>query len=207
MQSSSLLYTFCRCYKSPSLWLLLKKLNKHILTGTWNLNGWQNEWIHASQLSLNVSETEITIFKPKNKNITKCLNFRMSGQKIKSNKQVKYLGVILQDDIYWNSHLSSLKTKLSCAIGLLSKVSHYVSKYLLRVIYITLCLTHIWYMIRVYSNCFMHAIVACMRLPFFKIFSNCVHFCPNLQKFSSFSGLIRNGEWSRTCLSMHLKSF
>ena len=170
MQSSSVFYTFCRCYKSPSLWLLLKKLNKRILTGTWNLNGWQNEWIHARQFSLNVSETEITIFKPKNKNITKCLNFWMSGQKIKSNKQVKYLGVILQDDIYWNSHLSSLKTKLSCAIGLLSKVSHYVSKYLLRVIYITLCLTHIWYMLRVYSNCFMHAIVACMRLPFSKYF-------------------------------------
>ena len=50
----------------------------------------------------------VIIFKPKNKNI-KCLNFRMGGQKIKLNKQVKYLGVILQDDLHLNSHLSNLE--------------------------------------------------------------------------------------------------
>ena len=41
----------------------------------------ENEWIRANKLSLNVSKTETIIFKSKNKNITKCLNFRMSGQK------------------------------------------------------------------------------------------------------------------------------
>ena len=92
----------------------------------------------------------VIIFKPKNKNI-KCLNFRMGGQKIKLNKQVKYLGVILQDDLHWNSHLSNLEKKLSRAIGLLSKVRHYVSKYLYSGLYITLCLTYIWYMLVKYG--------------------------------------------------------
>ena len=36
---------------------------------------------------------------------------------------------------------------------------------------------------RVYSSCFINAIVAHMRLPFFKIFSN---FCPNFQIFCPF---------------------
>ena len=35
-------------------------------------------------------------------------------------------------------------------------------------------------------SCFMHAIVAHMRLPFFKIFSNFVHLCPNFQVFCLF---------------------
>ena len=39
---------------------------------------------------------------------------------------------------------------------------------------------------RAYPRCFMHAIVARMRLPFFKIFSNFVHFCPNFQIFFFF---------------------
>ena len=62
----------------------------------------------------------------------------MSGQKTKLNKQVKYLGVILQNDLHWNSHLSNLQKKLSRAIGLLSKVRHSVSAYLLRTIYYSL---------------------------------------------------------------------
>ena len=39
---------------------------------------------------------------------------------------------------------------------------------------------------RAYPSCFMHAIVARMRLPFFKIFSNFVHFCSNFQIFYPF---------------------
>ena len=104
-----------------------------------------NEWIRANKLSINVNKTKIITFKPKNKNITKWLNFRMSGQKIKLNKQVKYLGVILQDDLHWSSHLSYLEHRLRCLIGLLSKVRYYVSKYLLRTIYYSLFNSHLIY--------------------------------------------------------------
>ena len=43
---------------------------------------------------------------------------------------------------------------------------------------------------RAYSSCFMHAIVACMRLPFFKLLSNFVHFCPNFQIFCPFHSFL-----------------
>ena len=46
------------------------------------------EWIRAIKLSLNTNKTEIIIFKPRNKTITKHLNFRLSGQKIKPINQV-----------------------------------------------------------------------------------------------------------------------
>ena len=53
---------------------------------------------------------------------------------------------------------------------------------------------------RAYSICFMHVIVACMRLPFFKIFSNFVHFCPNFQMFWPFLPLFCPfSEKSHTC--------
>ena len=55
----------------------LKNLKKHINKEL----KLENERIRANKLSLNVSKTETIIFKSKNKNITKCLNFRMSGQK------------------------------------------------------------------------------------------------------------------------------
>ena len=40
--------------------------------------------------------------------------------------------------------------------------------------------------IRVYSSCLMHTIVARVRLPFFKIFSNFLHFCPSFQMICPF---------------------
>ena len=59
------------------------------------------EWVRANKLSLNANDkTEIITFKPSNKTITKHLNFRLSGQKIKPTNQVKYLGAILQGDLH-----------------------------------------------------------------------------------------------------------
>ena len=57
---------------------LIKKINKQI-----NRDLMVVEWIRANRLSLNTSKTELAIFKLKNKIITKHLNFRISGQKIK----------------------------------------------------------------------------------------------------------------------------
>ena len=57
---------------------LIKKINKQI-----NRDLMVVEWIRAKRLSLNTSKTELAIFKLKNKIITKHLNFRISGQKIK----------------------------------------------------------------------------------------------------------------------------
>ena len=92
------------------------------------------DWIRANKLSLNTSKTEIVLFKTRNKIITKHLNFRISGQKIELSRSMKYLGIILQDDLYWNLHLSQL-CKLSRGIGLLSKIRHYVPKHLLKTIH------------------------------------------------------------------------
>ena len=70
--------------------------------------------------------------------ITKHLNFRLSGQKMKPTNQVKYLGVILQEDLNWNKYLSNLGKRLSCSVSILSKIRHYVP-----IMYLFLIL--IWY--------------------------------------------------------------
>ena len=71
------------------------------------------EWARANKVSLNANKTEIIIFKPRSKTITKHLNFRLSDQKIKPTNQVKYLGDILQEDLHWNKYLSNLGKRLS----------------------------------------------------------------------------------------------
>ena len=62
-----------------------------------------NKWVRANKISLNQTKTEIIIFRAKNKRITEHLNFQISGQEVKLCTKVRYLGIILQEHIEWNT--------------------------------------------------------------------------------------------------------
>ena len=94
---------------------------------------------------LNTGKPKIVIFKSRNRKITKHLHFRISGQKIVPVDSVKYLGLTLQSDLHWKTHLTSLEKKLSRSIGLLSKIRHYVPKFLLKTIYYSIFNSHLIY--------------------------------------------------------------
>ena len=127
----------------------MKKINKHINKDL----KFVVQWIRANKLSLNTSKTELVIFKPKNKIITKHLNFHISDQKIEPSSQVKYLGIMLQDNICWNLHLMKLRKKLSHSISLLCKVRYYaVPKHLLRTIYHSIFNSHLIYACEIWGQ-------------------------------------------------------
>ena len=114
------------------------------------------QWIRSNKLSLNAGKTEIIIFKNKNQEITKHLNFRISGQKINPTTKVKYLGVFLNDSLTWDAHLNTLIPKLNRAIGLLAKIRHYTPKYLLKTIYYSLFNSHLIYASQIWGQSMSH---------------------------------------------------
>ena len=117
----------------------LKKINKHINQDL----SFLSKWLRSNKISLNTRKTEIIIFRPKRKTIQKHLNFRISGQQIKTSMDVKYLGIHLDQHLDWNLNMTTLQYKLNRAIGLLSKIRHYVPKFLLRTIYFMLFNSHL----------------------------------------------------------------
>ena len=62
------------------------------------------QWLRSNKISLNTSKTEILLFRPKGKTITKHLNFRISGERIKTSTTVKYLGVLLHEHLNWQPY-------------------------------------------------------------------------------------------------------
>ena len=92
----------------------MEKINKHI-----------NHDI-SLKISLNADKTEIITFKSKRKQITKYLKFRISGQKINVSNKVKYLGIQMEQHLHWNVRIENVIPKLNSAIGILSKIRHYV---------------------------------------------------------------------------------
>ena len=95
---------------------------------------------------------EFVIFKSRHKKITKYLNFCISGQKLQPSSQIKYLGVIRQDNLHWTMHLVNLKKKLSHSIGLLFKIRHYVPKHLFQTIYYSLFNSHLIYACEIWGQ-------------------------------------------------------
>ena len=110
------------------------------------------QWLRANKVSLNTSKTEILLFRPKGKTITKHLNFRISGERIKTSTTVKYLGVLLHAHHNWQPHIDSFVTKLSKAVSLLSKIRYYVPRYLLRTIYFSVFNSHMIYTCQIWGQ-------------------------------------------------------
>ena len=109
-------------------------------------------WLWENKINLNASKTEIIIFRPKNEQITKHLNFRISGQKINTWGNIKHLGAILEENLDWNLHLNVLNLKLNKAICLLCKIRHYVPKFLLKTLYFTIFHSHFIYPCQIWGQ-------------------------------------------------------
>ena len=71
----------------------------------------------------------------------------LEKQKINATTSVKYLGVYINDSLTWEPHFKNLITKLNRAIRLLSKVRHYMPKFLLKPIYYSLFNLHLIYVL------------------------------------------------------------
>ena len=126
----------------------LKKINKHVNHDLALIT----VWLRANKISLNTSKTEIVLFRSKRKTITKKLNFRISGQNIPISKSVKYLGVMLNENLSWDSHMAYILPKLNRGLGLLSKIRYYVPKFLLRTIYFCLFNSHLIYASQIWAQ-------------------------------------------------------
>ena len=117
----------------------MKKINKHINHDLSLIV----QWLRANKISLNADKTELEIFSPKRKQITKHLNFRISGQKIEISNRVKYLGIQINQHLNWNEHIKNTIPKFTRAIGILSKIHHYVPKFLLKTIFYSIFNFHL----------------------------------------------------------------
>ena len=90
------------------------------------------QWLRSNKISLSADKTEIIILRSNWKHIIKYLNFRIRGQKINISNKVKYLGIQMEQHLDWNVHIKNVIPKLNRAIGILSKILHYLPKFLLK---------------------------------------------------------------------------
>ena len=104
-----------------------------------------SQWLKTNKLSLNVKKTELIIFRQKKKPLDHSVKFKLNGKRLFPTSSVKYLGVILDQHLYWNKQLAHVTTKLNQGIGILSKLRHYANLNILKIVYHSLAGSHLHY--------------------------------------------------------------
>ena len=64
---------------------------------------------------------------------------------IKRESSVKFLGVIIDENITWNKHIELVENKISKNIGILYRASHYLDKKSLKSIYFSFIHNYVIY--------------------------------------------------------------
>lgn len=110
-----------------------------------------NDWMRANKLSLNSLKTKFMIFqRPKSK--TRNLKIVINGQTIEQVETFSFLGLVLNSNLTWDTHMKQLKIRLSKTIGILGRVRFYLSSKILLYIYNALFLSHVNFHILVWGS-------------------------------------------------------
>ena len=125
------------------------------VTVTSELQSFQ-EWIHANKLTINYDpqKSSYSIFKPRNKQLPCSYksSLHVGGQEIKYKENTKYLGMILDDQLTWEKHITEVNKKIVKYTGIFSKVRHLIPEECRLTLYNSFVFSRLNYGIEVYAN-------------------------------------------------------
>ena len=105
-----------------------------------------NQWFISNKLLLNIKKTKYSFFhKPSQKeNISLLLLLLIiNNYKIQRTESIKFMGVLLDENLSWKEHIKYNENKIAKNLGLLYKAKHYLNKRSLIVLYYSFIHTYI----------------------------------------------------------------
>ena len=117
-----------------------------------------NRYMCSNQLHINISKSCYIHFKPNFANeermtcarlrpIDTIYSLKLNGQKLKQVDNVKFLGVIIDEKLSWDSHITYLETKLKLSIVIIKRIKRFIPVTEYEMIYNALFLSHLTYCI------------------------------------------------------------
>ena len=106
-----------------------------------------NEWLEINKLSINVDKTKYMIFHNKQRNIDayENLELEINNLPIKRTKTFNFLGIIINENLTWNDHITYISQKITPVVGLLNRLKHQLPTHILKMIYNSLILSRLHY--------------------------------------------------------------
>jgi hypothetical protein len=112
-------------------------------------------WLQCNKLSLNIGKTYYLLFSNKINSLPSDIKIRNIPIKELDDpieKDVKFLGIYLDNKLNFKFHFKYLRSKLSRTAGLLRKMSYIVPKDIIKKLYLSLIMPNISYAIQVWGS-------------------------------------------------------
>ena len=101
------------------------------------------DWLVMNKLSLNTDKTVYQLYV--NTEVEDSLTVRLNNVVIKKEAKVKYLGMYLDSNMNWSSHINHLSVTLSRNIGIINRSKYFLNKESLLLLYNSLVQPYISY--------------------------------------------------------------
>ena len=109
------------------------------------------DWLTANKLTLNIKKTNFVIFRPAQRKLTyhpKIMIFDNDQNKnvaLECKEFVRYLGIIIDNNLSWKLHIDQVAIKMSRTVGLICKPRHFLPQHTLLTIYRSLVAPYLTY--------------------------------------------------------------
>ena len=107
-------------------------------------------WFALNKLSLNISKTNYMLFT--RKNVSNRIDIVFDGKQIERVHTTKFLGVIIDDKLSWQHHVSHVCKKLNKSLAVINKVRYILNVDALKNLYTALVLPYLFYCCEVWGN-------------------------------------------------------
>lgn len=105
-----------------------------------------------TSITINLKKSKCMIFHPQQQTKKFTLTINIHGSPIEQVETFDYLGLTLQEDLRWNTHINKICSKISSISGVIGRIGNAVNKTTLISIYYAHVNSHLSYLAPVWGN-------------------------------------------------------
>ena len=123
-----------------------------------------NLWMVSNGLTLHPSKTQALSIAPIIHKSSPSLSLYLCSNIVNSTNTAKYLGILIDDQLSFKSHIHFLEKKLSRSVGIMAKLSYHLPPNALLTLYYSLVHVHLIYAPPVWATTFPTYVIKLKRL-------------------------------------------
>ena len=104
-----------------------------------------NSWLNSNKIVINADKTKYINFAYRSSIQLDLI--KIGGSRIKETESIKFLGVYLDKNLSFRSHINYISKKLSKSVGILNKLKHYLPLPIMKTLYVTFVQPYLQYCI------------------------------------------------------------